>query len=291
MDDFMDSLVKEVEGNIKPIRSEKMDDPFGAPEQPSHHESRQLSFQSESQPQRAQQTNTQPLSMKRESVTEIQNQNTFEEHGFERQPVHQEPPQSMWQQQPRQIYREPAQPRPEPQKIYQESAQPEPQPIYQEPVQPMRQAPQPIYQEPEQPMRQAPQPIYQEPAQPIQQIYREPVQAVQQTPVPQAIQQPEQQGIAAPAAAPAADQKESAPVSRERMDEVEKDLFLHVHRENVKCYRNTQATIIENTNMVKQGLEDKHSNVHSWLLMLLVLSIVNLGASALLILHMIFGFV
>ena len=79
-------------------------------------------------------------------------------------------------------------------------------------------------------------------------------------------------------------------ISRDRMDEVEKDLFLHVHRENVKCYRNTQATIIENTNMVKQGLEDKHSNVHQWLLMLLILSLVNLGANALLILHMIFGF-
>ena len=90
------------------------------------------------------------------------------------------------------------------------------------------------------------------------------------------------------------EKKEKAPeisgISKDRMDEVEKDLFLHVHRENVKCYRNTQATIIENTNMVKQGIEDKHSNIHSWLLILLVLSIVNLGANALLILHMIFGF-
>ncbi len=89
----------------------------------------------------------------------------------------------------------------------------------------------------------------------------------------------------------AAGNAQEKPSSNEGTEKLERDLFLHIHRENVKCYRNTQATIVENTNIVKQAAEENHSNVHKWLVGLLILGIVNLGASALIILHMIFGFI
>ena len=129
-----------------------------------------------------------------------------------------------------------------------------------------------------------------------------PVMPVQQSvQAPQNIPAPPQNAPASGGTAPAAptesagqgtagNSQEKAS-SNEGAEKLERDLFLHIHRENVKCYRNTQATIVENTNIVKQAEEENHSNVHKWLVGLLVLGIINLGASALIILHMIFGFI
>ena len=257
MDDFMDSLVKEVEGNIKPIRSEKMDDPFDAPKQ-------------------SKRSAGQTIRAVKEPVTRP-----------EPQPVPQPAPQQVPQPAPQQA------PQPAPQPVPQPAPQPAPQPIpqpvpqssFQSSIQPSYQGlAQPVYQ-----MNMQPQPIFQEPfPQPVYQapmprpLFTEPAPVME----PAAPREEKKEEAAEKKEKPS----EASGISKDLMNEVEKDLFLHVHRENVKCYRNTQATIIENTNMVKQGLEDKHSNIHSWLLILLVLSIVNLGANALLILHMIFGF-
>ncbi len=73
--------------------------------------------------------------------------------------------------------------------------------------------------------------------------------------------------------------------------EAGKDLFLHVHRENVKCYRNTQAVIVETGNGLKQEMEKRYSGIHNLLLVVLILLILNLGAAAFLILNMIFRFI
>ncbi len=205
MEDFMDSLVKEVEGNMKPIRAERMDDPFDTPSQPN-----------------------------------IPYQQPVGQPAFRTQPQIQQ-------------------------------SIPQPAPVYQAPP------PMPIYQQPQAaPIYQMP-PVMQPQPQPI---YRD---------IPQAAPEPVAESGPVKQEAPKAGTIGNS-VSKDKIEEVEKDLFLHVHRENVKCYRNMQATMIENTNMVKQGLEDKHTDVHKWLLILLVLSLVNLGANALLILHMIFGF-
>lgn len=71
----------------------------------------------------------------------------------------------------------------------------------------------------------------------------------------------------------------------------EKDLFLHVHRENVKCYRNTQAVIVENADTIKQEMEKRISRMQGWFTGLLILGILNLGAVAFLILHIYFGLI
>ncbi|MCR4589503.1 MAG: hypothetical protein K5668_01615 [Lachnospiraceae bacterium] len=251
MDDFMDSLVKEVEGNIKPIRSEKMDDPFDAPKQSAVKRSAGQPIRAVKEP--VSQPVPQPVS---QSVPQPAPEPAL-------QPV----PQPFSQPAPQPI------PQPAPQSSFQSSMQPSYQGLAQ-PVYQMNMQPQPIFQEPfSQPVYQAPmpRPLFSEPA------------PVMEPAAPREEKKEEE-----------AEKKEkpsdTSGINKDLMNEVEKDLFLHVHRENVKCYRNTQATIIENTNMVKQGLEDKHSNIHQWLLILLVLSLVNLGANALLILHMIFGF-
>ena len=70
-----------------------------------------------------------------------------------------------------------------------------------------------------------------------------------------------------------------------------KELYLHVHRENVKCYRNTQAVVVENSDRIRKELKESHSGINGWLVALLILSIVNLGANAYLILHMVFGII
>ncbi len=218
----MDSLVKEVEGNMKPIRAERLED---------------------------------------DSVS-----------------VYQEPPQ------PKPGFYQAPMRMPDPPPVYRESA---PYPAYQEVTgMPMNR------EVPRMPVNQEAYvyPHYREV--PPQPVYPEPRMAVQ-TPEPRAaVQTPDPRtAVQTPEPAP----KESAPApaetTKENSNDEEKDLFLHVHRENVKCYRNTQATIIENSNGIKQGLDEKHANIHSWLLGLLILSIINFGATALLILHMIFGFV
>ncbi len=208
MDDYMDSLVKEVEGSIRPIRSERMDD-F---DQPAY---------------------TAPQMMPQQRAVP---------------PVNSVPP----------VYTmPPVNPMPT------VSPVPAPQPA-------PRMIPQP------QAMPQIPQP------QVPQQQMISPQVPPQQIPAPQ------------PSVAPAAENPSagtSSAAGGDGTEKLERDLFLHIHRENVKCYRNTQATIIENTNLIKQSEEENHSNVHSWLVGLLILSIINLGASALMILHMIFGFI
>ena len=67
------------------------------------------------------------------------------------------------------------------------------------------------------------------------------------------------------------------------------DTYQHVHRENVKCYRNTQAVIIENTNVLRQLVDERQASLKSMILGAIVLGILNLGISALLMLHLIFG--
>ncbi len=71
----------------------------------------------------------------------------------------------------------------------------------------------------------------------------------------------------------------------------DKDIYLHVHRENVKCYRNTQAVINEKTDALKQELEKRCSGIKGLLIGILILSLIDLGASAYLILHMVFGII
>ena len=81
----------------------------------------------------------------------------------------------------------------------------------------------------------------------------------------------------------------------QRYDRYEKEfkseLFQHVHRESVKCYRNTQAVIVENTNVIRQQIDDTAAGLRSMIIALIVLLVLNLGISALLMLHLIFGII
>ncbi len=72
--------------------------------------------------------------------------------------------------------------------------------------------------------------------------------------------------------------------------EAGKDIYSHVHRENVKCYRNTQAVIKESTGSIKQEFKEGQSGIRGLLTMILLLLILNLGATAVLILHSVFGY-
>ncbi len=76
-----------------------------------------------------------------------------------------------------------------------------------------------------------------------------------------------------------------------RTDETDKDIFLHVHRENVKCYRNTQAVVDEKTGALKQELEKRCSGIKGMLTGILILLLINLGATAYLIMHLVFGII
>lgn len=71
----------------------------------------------------------------------------------------------------------------------------------------------------------------------------------------------------------------------------DRDIFLHVHHENVRCYRNTQAVINENSDQIKQELKNTRSGLRGWLVFLFILTILNLGANAFLILRMVFGII
>ncbi len=71
----------------------------------------------------------------------------------------------------------------------------------------------------------------------------------------------------------------------------DRDIFLHVHQENVRCYRNTQAVINENSDQIKQELKNTRSGLRGWLIFLFILTILNLGANAFLILRMVFGII
>lgn len=68
------------------------------------------------------------------------------------------------------------------------------------------------------------------------------------------------------------------------------DIFLHVHRENVKCYRNTQAVIKESAGGLEKQLKEGQSGISGLLRAIIFLLILNLGASAVLILHTVFGY-
>lgn len=70
-----------------------------------------------------------------------------------------------------------------------------------------------------------------------------------------------------------------------------RDIFLHVHRENVKCYRNTQAVVSESSDRISREMKNGRSGIRGLLIAVLILTIVNLGASAFLILRMVFGIV
>ena len=228
MDDFMDSLVKEVEGNLKPIRAERLDDSTPFPVM----DSVPVTVIRENEPA--------PLS---QSIAMYREQPRY----YQTPPMYREPSGVPMDQEVMGIprfrgdvmgaagYREPVMGAPQ----------------FREPAVSM-----PVYQEPSEPVRSQDTPATAEGS------------GTQGTPGAAGTEPP-----------------------KDGSNEDGKDLFLHVHRENVKCYRNTQATIIENSNGIKMGIEEKHANIHSWLLGLLVLSIINFGATALLILHMIFGFV
>lgn len=69
-----------------------------------------------------------------------------------------------------------------------------------------------------------------------------------------------------------------------------KDIFLHVHRENVKCYRNTQAVIKESAGGLEKAFKEEQSGIRGLLRAVVLLLILNLGAAAVLILHTVFGF-
>ncbi|MBQ9550357.1 MAG: hypothetical protein IJU87_06060 [Lachnospiraceae bacterium] len=84
--------------------------------------------------------------------------------------------------------------------------------------------------------------------------------------------------------------EEAASSAGENEGEAGKDIFSHVHRENVKCYRNTQAVVKESTDSVKQELKDGMSGIRGLLKFIILLLILNLGASAVLILHSLFGY-
>lgn len=71
----------------------------------------------------------------------------------------------------------------------------------------------------------------------------------------------------------------------------DRDIFLHVHHENVRCYRNTQAVINEYSSQIKQELKITRSGLRGWLILLFILTILNLGANAFLILRMVFGII
>ena len=223
MDDFMDSLVREVEGNIRPIRSERMED-FSVEPAPVYYDA-----QDEPAPVYYE---SRPVRGRIPSYTEVP---SYGYPGMTAGTARQIPPVQMAP-------------------VQQAMPRREMPPVQQTvPIREMTPPPQPVP---------APQPVQEQP----------PVQ-------PQAV------------ASAGSSASSSGNSGTEGAGKLERDLFLHVHRENVKCYRNTQATIIENTNLIRQAGEDNHSNLHGWLVGLLVLSIINLGASALMILHMIFGFI
>ncbi len=243
MEDFMDNLVREVEGNIRPVRTERLEE-YPVESRPLQRE--EMWDEDEHVPER--------ISVFREASGISRSSTVYVEAEEEPRPVYYDVPEN------------PRQPRPT-----------FPQQRIGNGNYPPYGAQAPYGASATYRVMPSAQPV------PMPQTAPPPQSAPTQEAKPAASAEPEK------TAADSAKENTSA-LSNDGAEKLERDLFLHIHRENVKCYRNTQATIIENTNMVKQAAEENQNSTHNWLLALLVLSLINLGANALIILHMVFGF-
>ena len=77
----------------------------------------------------------------------------------------------------------------------------------------------------------------------------------------------------------------------DKIDESFEKAEEHVHKESVKCYRNTQAVIVEQSevyNTKMNGMTQQVSGIKSLLIALLILLVLNLGGVGVLIAH-VFG--
>ncbi|SKC04411.1 hypothetical protein SAMN06296386_11546 [Lachnospiraceae bacterium] len=66
----------------------------------------------------------------------------------------------------------------------------------------------------------------------------------------------------------------------EKMEHLRAEVFTHVHHENVRCYRNTQAVIIENTDKIVKQAEKNQRSLKGLMTAVLVFLILNLAATA-----------
>ena len=72
-----------------------------------------------------------------------------------------------------------------------------------------------------------------------------------------------------------------APVDmNEEMEHLRNELITHVHHENVRCYRNVQAVIIDNTDKIMKQAEKNQRSLKRVMTLVCVLLILNLAAVA-----------
>lgn len=60
----------------------------------------------------------------------------------------------------------------------------------------------------------------------------------------------------------------------------------HVHKESVKCYRNTQAVIEEKTTAVSENVQSGLQGIRGLLIAAIVLLVLNLGVAGVMLAHM-----
>ncbi len=66
----------------------------------------------------------------------------------------------------------------------------------------------------------------------------------------------------------------------EELEQLRNELITHVHHENVRCYRNVQAVIIDNTDKILKQAEKNQRSLKGLMTSVVVLLILNLAAVA-----------
>ena len=66
----------------------------------------------------------------------------------------------------------------------------------------------------------------------------------------------------------------------EELEQLRAELITHVHHENVRCYRNVQAVIIDNTDKIMKQAEKNQRSLKGLMTVVLVFLILNLAAVA-----------
>lgn len=78
-------------------------------------------------------------------------------------------------------------------------------------------------------------------------------------------------------------QQESSEVPvnfNEDLEQLKNELMTHVHHENVRCYRNVQAVIIDNTDKILKQAEENQRSIKRLMTVVVVFLILNLAAVA-----------
>ncbi len=71
-----------------------------------------------------------------------------------------------------------------------------------------------------------------------------------------------------------------------KTESAKESLADHMHKESVKCYRNTQAVIEEKATELSTGVKNSVGSLKGLLIAILILLIVNLGAVGTMLAHM-----